>query len=129
MKIIMFLFFLEMGIIPAGHLEMYEYTRDVYQELSFYGDFKFEVQMFDNHLFYGVGNKIHMWKVIGNKSFKPDAINFLFFAGFRINENIEFGFRHYCDHPIKAWDDGSNTFLERWYEEIYIKLNFSLFED
>lgn len=114
----------EMGIIPAGHLRMYDFTRRVYKELSFYGDFTFKVNMFNDHLYYGVGTKIYMWKIRESKTFKPDSVNFLFFAGFRFNENVEIGFRHYCDHPIKAWDNGSNTFLERWYEEIYIKLNF-----
>ena len=130
MKIIMFLLTLEMGIIPGGHLKMYEFNRDVYQVMSFYGDFNFEARMFDNRLFFGIDNKIYIWKVENNKTFKPDAINFIFFAGLRINEHVEFGFRHYCDHPIKAWNTGdeSNIF-ERWYEEIYVKLNFSLFED
>lgn len=118
----------EMGIIPGGTFKTYDFTRRIYDKLSFYGDFKFETQMFDNHLFFGIGSKIYMWKVRESKSFKPDSINFLFFAGIRINESVEIGWRHYCDHPIKSWDNGSNTNLERWYEEAYIKLNFTLFE-
>ena len=130
MKIIMLLLTLEMGIIPAGHLRMYDFNKDVYPGVSFYGDYNFEVQMFDNHFFYGIGNKIFIWKVEEGKSFKPDAINFIFFAGLRFGDNVEIGFRHYCQHPIAAWANGNiDSTWERWYEEVYIKLNFSLFED
>ncbi len=130
MKIIMLLLSLEMGIIPAGHFRMYDFNKEVYPAVSFYGDFNFEVQMFDNRLFYGIGNKIYIWKVKEVRSFKPDAVNFIFFAGLRFSESVEIGFKHYCSHPIKAWNQsGENNIFERWYEEIYIKLNFTLFED
>jgi len=126
-KIIFFLLSLEMGIIPAGHLRMYNFNRNVYPAISFYGDFNFEVQMFDNHLFYGLGNKIYIWKIKGNKTFKPDAVNFIFFAGLRFNNNIELGFRHYCEHPIKSWAHGNEpAIFERWYEEIYIKIEIGV---
>ncbi len=86
--------------------------------------------MFDNRLFFGIDNKIYIWKIEGNKTFKPDAINFIFFAGLRFNAYIEIGYRHYCEHPIKAWDYGNeSTIFERSLAEIYVELNFSLFED
>lgn len=119
----------ELGIIPGGHLKTYDFTRDIYKELSFYGDFNFQANMFNDHLYYGLGSKIYMWKVREGKSFKPDSINFLFFAGIRINENIEFFWKHYCDHAIKSFDNGSHTELERWYEEAGIKITFNLFNE
>ena len=98
---------IEIGLIPQGHIKIYELERDVYKELSFYGDFIFTTRMFDRHLFYGVGSKIYMWKVVKDIAFKPDQINFLFFAGVTINDYTEIGFRHYCNHPLKAWEQGS----------------------
>lgn len=113
---------LEIGLIPRGHLKIYNFTRDVYNDLSFYGDFNFTVDMFNEHLYYGFGAKIYLWKCIEGITFKPDAINFILFAGIRFNENIELFWRHYCNHPIKAWDNGTNTNIESWYEEMGVKI-------
>ena len=117
---------LEIGMIPRGHMRIYDFTKHVFKDLSFYGDFKVESQMFDNHLYFGAGTKIYLWKLLNGLDFKPDASNFVFFAGLRFGDAVEIFFRHYCFHPIKAWDRGSSTNIEGWSEEIGIKLNFKL---
>lgn len=122
---------LEFGIIPGGTFKTYDFTRKVHNNLPLFGDFRFRVNMFDNHLYFGVGSKVIIWKVMNSRTFKPDSVNFLFFAGIVINDNIEINIKHFCDHPVISWADGKriNTNLERWYEEISIKFSFDLFNE
>lgn len=120
----------EIGVMPRGHLKLYEYNTKVYANMSFYGIYNVSARMFDRHLFFGAETKIYIWKKIGGFSFKPDEVDFIFFAGITLfDDSLELGFRHYCQHPILAWLSNKNYYpkWERWFEEIYIKFNFSLF--
>jgi hypothetical protein len=115
----------EFGIIPKGHLKQYEYDRDVWPGMSFYGDLYFETSFINNIIFAGIDTKVYIWKINDSHSFHPDYIHFMFTGGLRYRF-AEIGFRHYCEHPIMVWfeDNNINQNWERWYEEIYIKLEF-----
>ena len=127
MKILLLLLTLELGVIPNGHLKVYDFNRSVEDGVSFYGDLNFEAQMFNNLMFLGMDAKVYMWKTTEGYTFKPDNIEFLVTVGFRFRNIIEIGFRHYCQHPVKAWNNGNEpTVIEHWYEEIYIKFFFVL---
>lgn len=119
--ILMFMLSLEIGVIPNGHIKMYESYRDVHTEVSYYGDFNFEARLAKT-FFVGVKAKIFLWKVKDGITFNPDAINFTFYTGLKL-KNIELGFRHFCDHPIKAWEKfHRSTIFERSYQKIYLKV-------
>jgi len=115
----------ELGIIPGGTFKTYGFVKTVYDNIPLFGDFNFMVNMFNDHLYYGIGSKIIIWKVVDRKNFKPDSVNFVFFAGILINDNIEIKFVHACRHPIKAWSNG-HTNIEGWYEELSIKFSFNM---
>ena len=115
---------LEIGLMPKGHLKMYEFSRSIYRGMSFYGDFNFETQWFDNMLFIGVGAKIYLWKIKNTYQFSPDAVDFVFFAGVNISDGVILGYRHYCKHPIIPWINSSylGSIWEQSLDEIYIKI-------
>lgn len=120
----------EIGVMPRGHLRLYEYSTKVYPNMSFYGIYNVSAHMFNRHLFFGAETKIYIWKVMDKPSFKPDEADFIFFAGITLFDNtLELGFKHYCQHPILAWlpDRNYDPQWERWFEEVYIRFNFSLF--
>lgn len=120
----------ELGIIPGGSIKAYDFSRSVNDKLSFYGDFNLEAKMFNDHFFFGIGTKIYLFKVLEGKSFKPNNIDFMFYGGLRINENVEIIFKHFCSHPIASWVDGNiGQNINQWYEEIGIKLTFNLFDE
>lgn len=120
----------ELGLIPGGSIKAYDFHTNVNDSLSFYGDFNLETKMFNNHFFFGIGTKIYLFKVLEGKSFKSNNINFIFYGGFRINQNVEIIFKHFCSHPIASWVNGNiNQTINQWYEEIGIKLTFNLFND
>jgi hypothetical protein len=77
-----------------------------------------------SRLFIGTSAKIHLWKVRGGYTFQPDNILFELYLGFNISDNIQVGFRHFCQHPIKCWNVSAPTTLEYWYEEIYISFKY-----
>jgi len=122
---------LETGIIPAGHLVMYDTSpKSKYTKLngfSYYIDQEIIFSIVEEHFFAGMGNKIYAWKQTKGITFRPDAIDFKFMAGIKMSDNFQVGFRHYCEHPIKAWSyESEPTIFERWYEEIYFKMDFVL---
>ncbi len=115
---------LEIGLMPKGHLKMYEFNTNIYRGMSFYGDFNFETQWLDNILFVGIGAKIYLWKIKGTYQFRPDEIDFLFFAGVNISDSVELGYRHFCKHPIIPWINSSylGSIWEQALDEIYLKI-------
>ena len=120
-----FSFDIEFGLIPKGHIKQYEYSVDLYKNMSFYGNTYFELQFLDNILFSGIGTKLYIWKVNGGYGFHADYINMMFTLGLRY-KLVEIGFRHYCEHPIISWIDGNyiDSNWERMYEELYIKIHY-----
>jgi len=123
MNILIFVFALEIGLLPEGHLSMTdvsEYTYDL--NYSLYVQFECELQFFDM-LF--IGGKIYspFWKKYGEPGFAPDSIEYLFNGGIRFYF-IEIGFRHYCKHPVLPWYNSTFSFRPVWeasIDELYIR--------
>ncbi len=118
---------LEIGLMPKGHLKMYEFNTNIYTGMSFYGDFNFETQWFDNILFVGTGAKIYLWKIKGTYQFSPDVVDFVFFAGVNISDGVVLGYRHYCKHPIIPWINSSylGSIWEQSLDEIYLNITLN----
>lgn len=131
MKIFTLMIMLNFGIIPNGHLKLYESRDNINPSMSFYGDFNLEARMFNNHLFYGIDTKIYIWKKDEGYHFRPDRIDFLFFAGIRFNEHFEIYWKSSCYHPIISWIESNyiSSNYEMWYNEIGIQFKTELFED
>lgn len=122
--IIDFNIYIEFGMMPNGHFKMYEDNYNLNTKYSLYSDIYLELEFVD-HIFAGVKTQLYIWKAIEGYSFHPDYIEFLFTAGFRFN-NVEFGYRHYCAHPVIAWieDNYGHSIWEYSYEQIYIKYEY-----
>jgi hypothetical protein len=117
-------FALELGYLPGGVVETYYFEKPEWMELqgSFFTEFEAEAELFGVG-FIGGELKTYMNKYAVNKSFKPLAAEYAFYAGLRWSA-LELGFRHYCTHPVVPWmyyQDVTPQW-ESWYEEIYLRL-------
>jgi len=129
MKIFTLMIMLNFGIIPNGHLKLYESRNNIRNEMSMFGDFNIEARMFNNHFFYGIDSKIFIWKTDSGYDFSPDRIDFLFFTGIRFNEHLEIYWKHFCQHPIIPWINSGYDYsiFESSYNEIGIQFKTELF--
>jgi hypothetical protein len=123
-------FAFEFGFLPQGEIRQFNVDQS-YQStmlnLDMYLDFQTELVFFD--MFYIGGDaKIFIVKRADNfYEFNPTSLGSLFFAGIKYNfdsdSSIDFGLRHYCQHPIIPYMYNSKPSIlwEGFYEEIYLR--------
>ncbi len=123
MNWLILLYFLELGYSPfydSRNASEIDNIR-IRNESIYYVTMDAEVVILD-HLFIGGAIKTYIHGTI-DYEFWPFELDFLFKAGLRY-KNIEFGFRHFCLHPVRPYEmyyqpqgstDGS-------YEEFYIRI-------
>ena len=124
MSWLLFIFALEIGIIPSGTFMMYEMPAEIVHDQSAYIQMEAELLFFDL-LFVGGSIRTYVWKDEEGISFWPWRDGYLFNAGIRY-KFVELGFRHYCTHPVIPYAYPVQMNWEGAYEEIYLRFEGKL---
>lgn len=124
-------FAFEIGFLPMGTVETYDYHIISTNSLAgdYYATLAVEAILWD-FLFIGGDVRTEMKRLAGSRDFCPHTTNYGFEAGVRL-EPIEIGFRHRCIHPVVPWlrNKYSKYIDNNWegaYEEIYLRLEAEL---
>ena len=95
---LLFIFALEMGILPNYEFLMYQPHPDYIEaNCSFYISLDATAELYG--FFLGGGMKCYMWRNTGRLNFWPYQMTYRFDAGWR-NDWLTLGLRHYCIHPV-----------------------------
>lgn len=119
MEIFTLLFLLEIGIIPRENFVIYETPEYVFDQ-AVYIQMECELEI-TPYFFLGGSIRTYAWKEKEGISFWPWRDGYMFNAGLRY-KIFEFGFRHYCTHPIIPYQYPARLNWEGAYEEIYFKI-------
>jgi hypothetical protein len=127
MQWIALFFVLELGWMPQGEFVMYRsWVLDEFFPVKYtaYTDLEAEVVFFE-HVFMGGGVKTSVWKLDEDGwTFFPHKAVYRFSVGARVGI-FEFGFRHFCIHPVTPFFDWlePQALWEGAYEEIYVRVS------
>jgi hypothetical protein len=121
MNWLVFLYALEIGLLPNNSFVMYQKPADEVFDQAFYIQFESEIEMF-RFLFLGGSIRTYLWKDKKGISFWPSRDGYQFNVGFRY-KFLEVGFRHYCTHPVIPYRYPIQMNWEGSYQEIYLRLS------
>jgi len=114
----------EIGYVPRDNMQVY--VRDFWDEVAgnkvnLYFDLEATIEM--NKFYIGGGVKTFAGSSKRDRlDFIPYKATYRFLAGYKFNEKLEIGFRHYCIHPVVPYVTfGSPIIFQGGYEEFYIK--------
>ncbi len=124
MNILIFLYALEIGLQPFGHLVMNQTEAervDVIAVPSFYATLDAGVLLFGiGYVRGGVTTKF--WKLDHGFYFSPDQVEYHVDVGLQWR-GLSAGFRHYCMHPVVPFI-GSEVLQVAWegsYQQVYVR--------
>jgi len=125
MRIILFLYALELGLQPFGHLVMNQTNaerEDIIAVPSLYVAMDAGVLLFDVGYITG-GIVTQFWKLDEGVFFTPDQAEYHIDIGVKWR-GVSVGFRHYCIHPIVPFIGGKalRVIWEDSYEQIYLRI-------
>lgn len=99
MNLLILLFAFEAGFLPGNDWYLYETKTQVEGEIGYYTTLEFEAQY--GAIFAGGALRTDM-SPNNMVSFDPHWVTYEFNAGARLGV-FEFGWRHYCTHPIRTY--------------------------
>jgi len=117
---IVFLFALELGIVPTSGFVMYDTPSETVFEQAGYVQLETRIELF-KYLFLGGSIRTYVWKDREGVSFWPWRDGYMFNAGLRYKQ-MELGFRHYCTHPVIPYRYPAKMNWEGAYEEVYFRI-------
>lgn len=123
MKILTFLFFVEVGWLPHSFLAIYDLPESIDQYFgeSYYTELGADVFVWN--FYAGGGVKTYVRDCYENWSFAPQMAEYSFQLGWR-NSWLDFGWRHYCCHPVFPFATFAIADV-RWegaYDEVFIRV-------
>ena len=120
------LFAIELGVLPYHHFWLYDLSDELYDDFiktSFYTDLEVSL-MYRDRLYIGGGLKTTMEKNKFKTKFWPNELFFDFEIGYK-GENLQFGLRHFCYHPVILFLPVYYV-SSRWegaYEELFVRIS------
>lgn len=116
---LLFLYSMEVGFLPDAAFIMYQEPEIINISGSIYTDLEGVVSI--GGVYIGGGIKTYVW-AHSAKAFWPHTTCYRFLAGFKLGI-LEFGFRHYCTHPVvpylPCWQP--QQIFEGAVEELFIR--------
>ncbi len=122
LEIIAFAFFIEVGYMPQSQVLTYVTVAEMIDESQqFYIELGGRLYFWDM-LYVGGSAKIHMWPE-ALTDWHPHKLDSLFEIGIEYGA-IEFGFRHWCKHPIVPYlsEIGHFNSVDEVHEEIFLRV-------
>jgi hypothetical protein len=117
-------FALECGLLPNTNAAMYQPDpRVAVEDLGFYALLEATVEAYGFYV--GGEMRCFFWKEQRRLSFWPERMQYGFKAGWRC-EHVEFGFRHYCVHPVLPYLALTGAPKQEWelaYEEFFVRVS------